>query len=700
MAPDCSSDASKPIQAWLQQLSPGTTVDLAGACYQIDRGVTVRFVQGLTIEDGTIEDLNNTPAVNTGHGTPHGQPMFDVLGGSDVSFENLTMTGINRGGYHPRLAFQAAIELDGTIGAMLSGLTISKTFGDGINLEPLRGASDHKSGHIVNPCEDVSIANVVIRGAGRQGITLASVDGVTITNVTIRNAAMDAFDFEADQNNEGAKNVLIDGCSFSQLLNISMQGTQTGPITVENCVMPEADSGWAVNIRNTKGRSDAGPILFDDDTFNCGASVYVACYDLDGATNLTIENSTATIGYPHDEIHEHAYRAVNNTNATFVNDTVSGYGILGGVSANSSVDLVGGSWSPIHFGPTTTTLVQSGSSVTYGAETTDFFAVTVDGGKSPAPTGTVTVADTATESPICVAALVPASGSTSTGSCTASPAEFDGGTAFATVAATYYGDGNYSDSQSSPLQIFTVDPASTTTTLSQSMDWVSFGTEGADSFEVVVAGQGPLAPSGWVHVEDAATQALICTAVLAPSPGDSAADGTCSPDDSQFPSGTSFSSVTAVYGGDDDNVGSTSSPSLTFTVDPASTDTTLSQSADSVSFGSESADSFEVDVTGQGPDVAPSGPVDVEDAATLSLICTVVLAPNPDNSASGTCSPGDTEFPSGTSFSSVTAVYGGDGNFAGSASGPAQIFSVTDPTSGATQRRSGPRARTANGRRM
>jgi hypothetical protein len=134
MAPDCSSDATQAMQQWLQQLPSDTTVDLQGGCYQIDNGLKLRFVNGLTIENGTFQDLNSKPGVNKGHGTPHGQPTFDVLGGSDVNFENLTIIGANRGGYHPRLAFQAAIELDGTIGATLSGLTISKTFGDGINL--------------------------------------------------------------------------------------------------------------------------------------------------------------------------------------------------------------------------------------------------------------------------------------------------------------------------------------------------------------------------------------------------------------------------------------------------------------------------------------------------------------------------------------------------------------------------------------
>jgi Big-like domain-containing protein len=799
IASDCSSDATQPMQAWLAQLPAGITVDLAGGCYQIDHGLIFKFVNGITIEDGTFQDLNNTPGQNKGHGTPRGVPVLDFLGGSDVAVTNVTFVGVDHGGYHAHLAFQSAVELQGTIGASLSAVAISKTFGDGIDLEPLRGGSDHRSGGIVNPSENISIFDVVIRGSGRQGITLASVNGATITDVTMSNVAMDAFDFEADQVGEGARNVVINGCSFSQLLNISMQGPQTGPITVENCVMPEADQGWAVNIKNTTGRADAGPIVFDNDVFNCGASVYVACFDLNGATDLTVENSVATIGYLRDRIHEHAYRAVDNTRASFVNDNVSGYGILGGVSSNSSVSLVGGKWSPIHSGPTTTTLNQSSRAVAYGSEGSDTFAVTVTGGKGPAPSGTVTVADLSSQSPICVAALVPVTANVSTGSCTATTDEFSGGTAFTTVAATYYGDGNYSDSQT-PLQTFTVGAAPTSTSLTENVDDVDYGSENAVVFVATVTeegGGGP--PSGSLTVEDAATSTAICTAVLVPDPGNDAtaicgpsevqfpsgtsfssivatydgdgndapsvspspldlvvgsggtiadltqsgptveygtessdtfvttvtsADGlavptgsvtvedtatmtllcgatlvpsngnsstaTCSPTDTQFPVGTALGTVTAFYGGDADNDSSSSSPAQVFTVGPAASSTALSESSETVDYGSESADTFSVTVAGSVLGLAPSGTVTVADLDSLSPICTAPLVANPDDSSTGTCSPADTEFPPGTSFGSVTASYSGDGVFGPSSSSPLLSLTVTNPGFGGVDGRSGP----------
>ncbi|MGH9016712.1 MAG: hypothetical protein ACRDY1_03095, partial [Acidimicrobiales bacterium] len=676
MVADCSVDAGKPMQEWLQQLPPDTDVDLEGGCYQIDHGIDLRFVSGLTVEDGTFQDLNATPGVNKGHGTPRGHPVLDFLGGSDVTVSDLTIIGVNHGGYHPKLAFEAAIELQGTIGATLSGLTVARTFGDGIDLEPLRGGSDHKSGGIVNPSENITIDNVVIRGAGRQGITLASVNGVAISDVTMANVAMDAFDFEADQDGEGAKNVVIDDCSFSQLLNISMEGAQTGPLTVENCVMPEADQGWAVNIRNTKGSADAGPIVFDDDVFNCGASVYVACFDLNGATDLLVENSTATIGYLHDQIHEHAYRAVNNTRASFLDDDVSGYGILGGVSANSSVSLVGGKWAPIHIGPTTTAMGQGVDSVPYGSENTDTFVVTVTGGKSPAPTGTVTVADLDSESPVCVAVLSPVTGNVSSGTCRPTAAEFGGGTAFSTLVATYYGDGNYADSQSTPPETFTVGAAPTVTALGESTGAVAYGSEGAAYFVATVTEQdGAAPPTGSVAVEDAATATAVCTATLAPNPGDSST-AICSPGDVEFPSGTAFASITATYEGDGNDAGSASSTPLALRVSSDSTATALTQSDATVALGSEGADAFATTVTSASGDAAPTGAVTVGDAATGAVVCSATLVPGEGNSATGTCSPGASQFPTGTALTSVTATYSGDADNDASVSSPPQTFTV------------------------
>jgi len=158
-----------------------------------------------------------------------------------------------------------------------------------------------------------------------------------------------------------------------------------------------------------------------------------------------------------------------------------------------------------------------------------------------------------------------------------------------------------------------------------------------------------------------------------------------------FPSGTSFTTVTATYAGDANFSGSVSAPAQSFDVGPAPTATNLSQSASTVTYGSESADTFTATVTGPGAGTAPTGTVSVADAATGSTICAATLVPNPDGSATGTCSPNDVAFPSGTSFTTVTATYAGDADFSGSVSAPAQSFDVSDPVSGAADRSSGVR---------
>ena len=56
--------------------------------------------------------------------------------GSNVTFENMKITGANPGGYHPTLAFASGINVQGTKGITIQGVTITKPFGDGITLSP------------------------------------------------------------------------------------------------------------------------------------------------------------------------------------------------------------------------------------------------------------------------------------------------------------------------------------------------------------------------------------------------------------------------------------------------------------------------------------------------------------------------------------------------------------------------------------
>jgi hypothetical protein len=89
-----------------------------------------------------------------------------------------------------------------------------------------------------------------------------------------------------------------------------------------------------------------GPITFTDDTLWCGVSVYVGCFQLNGA-DVTVTDSDVL--FPHWRQRDDVYRAAGTTTATtvsFTDDTVVGFEALGGARPGSSAVISGGSWQP------------------------------------------------------------------------------------------------------------------------------------------------------------------------------------------------------------------------------------------------------------------------------------------------------------------------------------------------------------------
>ena len=57
----------------------------------------------------------------------------------------MKIIGAKPGGYHPTMAFASGINVQGTKGVTIKGVTVTKAFGDGLTLSPLRGGGDHNS---------------------------------------------------------------------------------------------------------------------------------------------------------------------------------------------------------------------------------------------------------------------------------------------------------------------------------------------------------------------------------------------------------------------------------------------------------------------------------------------------------------------------------------------------------------------------
>jgi hypothetical protein len=314
-----------------------------GACFLVNKGIKLKDPQRLTIYGGMFRDDAATPGPRA---NSKGHPVFTLLGGSQVTLESMQISGVNPGGYHAAMAFASGIWLDGTSRATIRSVAITRTFGDGITLAPLRGGSDHNSGTIIAPTSAVTIRDVTIEGAGRQGIAFASVKGAQVSDVVVNDTGLDTFDVEADQWDEGASHVTIDGCTASGGALFFANGGEgvdgTKDIEVEHCTMSKPEGGSAVLVvRSRHSNKVRGPFSFVADSLWCGSSVYVACVQLSGA-DVTVSDST--LRFPGGTAHEPVYHLSGRSTAQFSDDVVKGYAQKGRVSVRSSVHVSEGQW--------------------------------------------------------------------------------------------------------------------------------------------------------------------------------------------------------------------------------------------------------------------------------------------------------------------------------------------------------------------
>ena len=177
---------------------------------------------------------------------------------------------------------------------------------------------------------------------------MASVAGAQISNLIVQNPGFNAFDLEADQGNEGATNVTIDGCTASGGALFfanggAGSGSHTHDITVTHCTADKQTAGDPVLVHDI-GRNKAhprGPINFVADKIECGHIASVACVELSGAS-VTIENSV--LDFPSGTMHEAVYHVARRSSVVFANDAVHGFGRTGRLARNSALRVTGGHW--------------------------------------------------------------------------------------------------------------------------------------------------------------------------------------------------------------------------------------------------------------------------------------------------------------------------------------------------------------------
>ena len=335
----------------------------------------------------------------------------------------------------------------------------------------------------------------------------------------------------------------------------------------------------------------------------------------DGAITLgtgTLSGGTATYSTSALSVASHSITAVYGGDGNFTTSTSS--------TLTQTVNAAG----------TTTSLASNANPSVFGQSVTLTATVTPS-----AATGTVTFKD----------------GATTLGTGTLSGGNATFSTSALTVAghsltAVYGGDASYGTSTSSTLTQ-TVNQASTTTAVVSGTNPSVFGQSVTFTATVAAAAPGAGAPGGTVTFKDGAS--TLGTGTLS--------SGTATYSTSAL--SVAGHSITAVYGGDGNFTTSTSS-SLTQTVNAASTTTAVVSSLNPSNYGQSVT--FTATVSAMAPGAgAPSGTVTFKDGVTV--LGSVALAGGTADLAVSSLGPGS---------HSISAEYGGDGDFAGSSASLSQ----------------------------
>jgi hypothetical protein len=284
--------------------------------------------------------------------------------------------------------------------------------------------------------------------------------------------------------------------------------------------------------------------------------------------------------------------------------------------------------------PTTTTVSESPTSVTYGHESASVFSAVVTTRYGEAvPNGETVTVQVASVS--CKVELKDGKGTCAVANTALSAGSY-------AVSANYGGDANLSGSSGLSAVRLTVSNDTTSTTVSESPTSVTYGHESASVFSVAVTTHyGEAVQNGetaTVHVGSA-----TCKVVL------EGGKGTCTIDTIGVAVGTY--PVSASYGGDANLNDSSGSSGSKLTVSKDDTSTTVSESPTSVTYGNESAAVFSAAVTTHYGEAVPNG--EKLSVQVGSASCTVMLENN-----KGTCTIDNTALASGTY--PVSATYSGD----------------------------------------
>jgi hypothetical protein len=291
----CSSDVSTPLNAWLATLSNGAQVNFpSGACYEANETLVVPYLNNVIV-NGNGSTFENTLY---GNGTTTGtnNTIWEAEGGSNITFENMTVLGPNNTDYcniNGNYEWQYGIAFNDTQGGMVNNVTINQTFGDSVETQ------DNDNNVALGPTTGIVIENSTLENDGRMAIGITDGRNITIENNTI-SACGEVVDMETDTSGEYSQDVSIinNTIGWNSFGLLSMGGNaapaNSGDVTVTGNTMtyyPNTTEA-AITLNSITGIVTTGFTITNNTLLTTGGNGV----EVHNASNGTISNNTVALG--------------------------------------------------------------------------------------------------------------------------------------------------------------------------------------------------------------------------------------------------------------------------------------------------------------------------------------------------------------------------------------------------------------------
>jgi hypothetical protein len=294
IAADCSRDVTEVLNAWVASVPDGSTLRFgAGGCYRVDGTLALRDRHDLTLDGrgGAFASSVVPPA------SPKiVRQIWSVLGGSGITFSNMTLRGTN-----PTADFDVdrewfpLIGIAGTRDVLVDRVQGSHSWGDFVSIGPdVRPVRDSDGSNAVMP-ENITIRDSEASVIGRHGVSCNGCKDVTIDHNVFSDVAYQVVDIEVEASTWYARNVAVTNNTIAGKVHLSVLanagiGHDVTDITVSGNTM----TGTPVSCASPIQVDDTEPAKSNFVISNNRFTTLGNAFRLKGVSDVTAESNTIT----------------------------------------------------------------------------------------------------------------------------------------------------------------------------------------------------------------------------------------------------------------------------------------------------------------------------------------------------------------------------------------------------------------------